>query len=99
MPRQLYSCTHTQKMDYIDLAFFACICRGVKFYGIDTRHLRYGTELQFKREPTKPYDSNAVLVFVVGTGSGPRLTPLGHVAAGPAKWLSWLLLGPYTVSG
>ena len=75
----------------------ACICRGVKFHGIDTRHLQYGTELQFKREPTNPYDSNAVLVFVVG--SGPRLTPLGHVAAGPAKWLSRLLLGPYTVSG
>ena len=84
-------------MDYIDLAFFTCVCRGVKFHGISGRRLPYGTELAFRREPTNPYDSNAVLVFVVE--SGRRLTPPGHVAAEAARWLSPLLLGPYTVCG
>ena len=86
-------------MDFVDLAFFTCVCRGVKFYdaGVGGPLLPLSTRLAFKREPGNLYDPNAVLVFVVGSGG--TLTCLGHVDKEAARWLSPLLLGPYTVSG
>ena len=87
--------------DYVDLAFFTCVCRGVKFYnaGIGDRLAPLSSRLVFKREPENVHDQNAVLVYVVGLEG--ELTALGYVAKEAACWLSPLLLdlGPYVVSG
>ena len=86
-------------MDFADLAFFTCVCRGVKFYdaGVGGLLLPLLTRLAFKHDSFNLYYPKAVLVSVVGSEG--TLICLGHVDKEAVRWLSPLLLCPYTVSG
>ena len=81
--------------DICDLAFFTCEVKGVRFYEQQGRRLG-NADVLFEPEPTNQHDRNAVLCFTRISGS--RVV-LGHVAAEAARWLSPLLLGPFSAAG
>lgn len=73
-----------------ELAFISC--QGVRFYSLAGKRIPYGTKVKLQSEPANPYDANAVCVMVEGADG--RFTPLGHLEAKAALWLSPVLLGP-----
>ena len=72
-------------------------CRGVRFYSFAGVNLPFGTRVFYQRESTNPHDNNCVAVLVARPDG--RLTPLGHVAAEVARWLSPLFLMQFDIRG
>ena len=79
----------------MDLAYFSCRCRGVKFYQLSEVGTRDFTPLAFVRDPSNMYDRNCVEVKL-RSSSGPKI---GHVEKNVAAKLSCLLLQRLRVSG
>lgn len=79
------------------LAFFGCLCRGVKFYHLAEVGAEVFSRVRFERDPSNSRDPNCVEVFVSSTTGQWR--KLGHVAREAAEWLSPLLTGPFNIFG
>ena len=46
--------------DSVFYAFFSCQCKGIKFYELKDVVLDFGHHVSLHREPSNPYDCNAV---------------------------------------
>ena len=78
----------TSSEDWCDLAYFSCDIVGVKLYDTQRITLPFFHRLYLEREPSNPYDSNAVLVTAMYGG---RRVTVGHVAKEAARYISVLL--------
>ena len=92
----------TRKTD-VFYAFFECECKGIKFYDLEDVGLTFWQHVWFEREPWNPHDCNAVAVWAKREAKRSDRTAgkykLGHVAKGPAEWLSLLLTQPFRIYG
>ena len=80
----------------VRLASFSSQARGIKFYDVSTSSIRVGTSLLFYLEPSNPYDSDCVAVWMCGS---PRTKMLGHLARETACHLAPLLRSGLVATG
>ena len=51
--------------DSVFYAFFSCQCKGIKFYELKDVVLDFGHHVSLHREPSNPYDCNAVVATAI----------------------------------